>query len=258
VSMMVSASYTTAVYLRERGLLRPFIITSDTGVLEECRIAGITEYYATITDDGKTAPEFQSLSMLSAPEVICGHPVVDSVVVGWDMELTANKVATAINYIKWHEELHGGKADYQALPLIACSGDAGGVLGRKTFGGSEMKIRAIGNGAMADIIGRSFDPAIDWIDMGKPSDALLSLLRDPRAYNVDLSKTLMIGDTLQTDIVFGNRGGMQTLLVLTGVTTRAELEAEAMSDSPVRRPTYVLNKLGAFVDTGDIPKLKKL
>ena len=28
-----------------------------------------------------------------------------------------------------------------------------------------------GNGAMADIIGRSFDPPKAWVDMGKPSDS---------------------------------------------------------------------------------------
>jgi hypothetical protein len=46
---------------------------------------------------------------------------------------------------------------------------------------------------MADIIARSFDPPLPWLDMGKPSDALLALLRT--AYAVDTSKALMVGDT---------------------------------------------------------------
>ena len=50
---------------------------------------------------------------------------------------------------------------------------------------------------MADLIARSFDPPLEWIDMGKPSDELLRLLADPDAYNVDMSKALMVGDTLQ-------------------------------------------------------------
>ncbi|CAL1167646.1 unnamed protein product [Cladocopium goreaui] len=259
LSMMISASYTTAAFLQDSGLKRPFIITSDTGVLEECRMLGITDYFATITDDGKPAALFQKLDMCSAADVIKARPNVDSIVVGWDMQLTALKVGTAVNYIKWHEDLHASEPGYKEMPLIACSGDTGGVLGKTSHLGRELKLRAIGNGAMADIIGRSFDPPKAWVDMGKPSDALLLLLRSPHAYNVDLSKALMVGDTLQTDIVFGNRGGMKTLLVLTGVTSQLELDEELRASGPsVRRPTYVLPKLGSFVDSGHIARVEKV
>jgi ribonucleotide monophosphatase NagD (HAD superfamily) len=47
--------------------------------------------------------------------------------------------------------------------------------------------------------------------------------------------------------VFGNRGEMATLLVLTGVTTQAELDAETQ---PHRLPTFVLPKLGVFAEQG--------
>ncbi|CAE7408051.1 PGLP2, partial [Symbiodinium natans] len=226
LSMMISASYTTAAYLQNMKLKRPFIITSDTGLLEECRLLGITDYFATIDDNGKTAPHFEKLDMMAAVDAIKARPHVDAIVVGWDMQLTASKVAAAVNYIKWHEDLHSGKAGYQELPLIACSSDTGGVLGKTVHMGQELKVRAIGNGAMADIIGRSFDPPKVWKDMGKPSEALIRLLRSPQTYNVDVSKTLMVGDTLQTDIVFGNAAGMKTLLVLTGVTSKEELDEE--------------------------------
>lgn len=145
-----------------------------------------------------------------------GYHDVDSIVVGWDTGLTARKAVMAINYIKWHEERHKHEPGYTPLPLIACSGDAGGVLGTTSHQGQKMKVRAIGNGAMTELIARSFDPPVAWLDMGKPSDALLSLLES--AYKVDMSRALMVGDTLQTDIVFGNRGLMHTLLVLSGMT----------------------------------------
>ena len=51
---------------------------------------------------------------------------------------------------------------------------------------------------------------------------------------VDMSKALMVGDTLQTDIVFGNRGMMHTLLVLSGVTTLEECEEALASDDTTR------------------------
>mmetsp|Transcript_31259 Transcript_31259/g.57196 ORF Transcript_31259/g.57196 Transcript_31259/m.57196 type:complete len:355 (-) Transcript_31259:99-1163(-) len=256
VNMMISASYTTAKYLKDQNFVKPFVITSDVGLLEELRMAGITEYFATIDNDGNTAKEFVPASMKGAePEIgqiIRDHPNVDCIVVGWDMNLTARKVATAVNYIKWNEDLHREypeeHTDFRDIPIVACSGDAGGVLGAEDFQGHCVKIRAIGNGAMADCIGRCFDPPREWVDMGKPSDELLRVLASPEGYGVDMSRALMVGDTLQTDIVFGNRGGMHTLLVLSGVTTRKELDHSLQRGDRMRAPTYVLPKLGFFVE----------
>jgi len=251
--MMISASYTTAVYLQSKGLTRPFIITADVGILEECRQVGITEYFATVTDDGETPAEFEATDMRGAAALIKAHPNVDSVVVGWDSKLTALKVGMAINYIKWHEDLHHTEADYKDLPLIACSGDSGGVLGKETIEGQTLKFRAVGNGAMADIIARSFDPPREFIDVGKPSTALIEFIRDPKAYGVDPSTALMVGDTLQTDVVFGNQGDMSTLLVMSGVTSQEDLDVALTSESQSRWPRLVLPTLGHFVGSGEIP-----
>merc|ERR1712083_286328 len=173
LDMVISASYTTAMYLKENGLTHPFVITSEKGILDELRLAGITEYFATVTDDGKTPPEFESPLLKGADPEIAefteNHPDVDCIVVGWDMALTARKVGTAINYIRWHEDLHGNEPHYRTMPIIACSGDAGGVLGEVRHKGQSVRLRAIGNGAMADVIARSFDPPLEWLDMGKPS-----------------------------------------------------------------------------------------
>ena len=189
LGMMVSAAYTTAEYLRSRGLRRPYVITSDVGLLQELASVGITDVVATITADGKPDPDFESPKMIGGggaedlPTLIGRRGPVDCVVVGWDMGLTARKVAVAINYLKWHEERCSGEPGYEPMPLIACSSDAGGVLGKGENDGVTRKVRAIGNGAMADIIARSFDPPLRWIDMGKPSDALLNLLST--AYRID-------------------------------------------------------------------------
>jgi len=248
LQMVLSASYTTAHYLKRHSLRQPFVITSHTGILEELRLLGITDYYATVTDDGEPREEFKDPCLDGVADIITAHPDVDCIVVGWDMGITARKVATAINYIKWHEELNSGEPGYRQLPIIAASGDAGGVLGTAAFKGRTVRLNAIGNGAMADIIARSFDPPLKWLDMGKSADAdaLIEMLQDPQAYSVNLGKSLMIGDTLQTDIMFGNKSGMKTLLVLTGVTREEELQNAGDVD-PLRRPTYVLPKVGALL-----------
>jgi len=253
LGMMVSAAFTTARYLAQQKLTHPFVITSDLGLLDELREIGITEYFATVGADGNPDPRFVGMAMNgdtpSIAEIINGHPHVDSIVVGWDMCITAKKVATAVNYMRWHDDLNKDTLGYTPLPLVTCASDASGVFGTAEHKGKVVKVRAIGNGAMADFVGRCFDPPREAVDMGKPSEALLELLKHPDAYGVDLSKSLMVGDTLQTDIVFGNKGGMDTLLVFTGVTTEAELEADLQMHDPLRVPTFVLPKLGHFVES---------
>lgn len=54
-------------------------------------------------------------------------------------------------------------------------------------------------------------------------------------------ETLVIGDRMDTDVVAGIESGIDTLLVLSGVTSRAEM------DSFPYRPTYVLSGVGAIV-----------
>lgn len=76
---------------------------------------------------------------------------------------------------------------------------------------------------------------------GKPSPlvvaAILEQLERPA------SECLIVGDNLDSDILMGQRAGMTTALVMTGVTRRADL-----AHSPVR-PDYVLESIA------DVPRL---
>ena len=64
------------------------------------------------------------------------------------------------------------------------------------------------------------DPKI----MGKPTQFMLDAIVNEHP-NVDLARTLMVGDRLDTDIAFGNNFGMDTLLVLSGVTDGEDYKA---------------------------------
>lgn len=55
------------------------------------------------------------------------------------------------------------------------------------------------------------------------------------------SRCLMIGDRLETDVRFGQANGLRTALVLTGVTTREELEASELN------PDYVWSTMEQFL-----------
>lgn len=54
---------------------------------------------------------------------------------------------------------------------------------------------------------------------------------------------LVVGDRLDTDIEGANRAGVDSLLVLTGVTTRADADAA----QGVHKPTYIADDLRALL-----------
>ncbi len=58
---------------------------------------------------------------------------------------------------------------------------------------------------------------------------------------IDLRRSVMVGDRLNTDIEFGKRQGLHTILVLTGVNTREDAEAEPLDS--LRRPDHILPSL---------------
>ena len=89
---------------------------------------------------------------------------------------------------------------------------------------------------------------IDPILMGKPTPRLFEILRKEHGLeHEELSKFIMIGDTLKTDILFGNNSGIDSLVVLTGNTTLSELEhifSNLNELKDVGTPTYVTQYFG--------------
>lgn len=75
--------------------------------------------------------------------------------------------------------------------------------------------------------------------VGKPNPLMMrSALR---AIGSHSEHTLMIGDRMDTDIVSGLEAGLQTILVLTGISSRETVEAFPY------RPTLVLNSVAELV-----------
>jgi ribonucleotide monophosphatase NagD (HAD superfamily) len=91
--------------------------------------------------------------------------------------------------------------------------------------------------------------------IGKPEPALAEALA--AVTGISTAETLFVGDRLSTDIAMGRRVGMITVLVLTGVTSAADLQraragavtAEGAVEGPVELPDHVLPGLA------DLPRL---
>ena len=81
--------------------------------------------------------------------------------------------------------------------------------------------------------------------MGKPGLALAETLA--AITGVPPSQTLFIGDRMSTDIAMGREAGMITALVLTGVTSAADLERHR-SEGRGPLPDHVLTDLGGLPD----------
>jgi len=60
-------------------------------------------------------------------------------------------------------------------------------------------------------------------------------------HHFDPKRTIMVGDRLDTDIQFGQTGGLSTLLVLTGVTHENEITGP--DASPIV-PDFVTSSIG--------------
>lgn len=94
--------------------------------------------------------------------------------------------------------------------------------------------------------------------VGKPETYMSNVIK--KDYKVNPERTLMIGDRANTDILLGTRCGFKTLLVLTGVTSRGELEKWQKSDSKEEKewiPDYYSDQLGDLLPMLEKYKLSK-
>lgn len=134
---------------------------------------------------------------------------VDRVIVGWDRSLTFDKLATA------HAAVTECKAEFIATnrdPTYPCG------PGRTLPGGGSIVALLV---ASTGVTPRT---------IGKPEPHALKILLD--AAGVGPTDCVVIGDRLDTDIALGRRFGTRTALVLTGVSTMADVEATPVDLRP--------------------------
>lgn len=97
---------------------------------------------------------------------------------------------------------------------------------------------APGHGVLVELLSRF--SAVEPTVAGKPQRPLL----DETIRRVGGERPLMVGDRLDTDIAGGHEAGIDSLLVMTGVTGLAELAAAG----PELRPTYLSRDLRGLLE----------
>jgi len=210
-----TSAYATACYLKREGFdaligekgddgehvddykQKTVYVIGEKGILDELEEAGIDVEGGVYDSVRCTTTDWAEMS-----EWMDEEDDVGAVVVGSDSSFTFAKLAYASLQIQ-----RGAK-------FVATNPDAGDMLGPGLYPGAGAIVNAVATacGSQPEIY------------CGKPSSFMLDLLSEHTG--IDLSRTLVIGDRLDTDVAFGKAGNAAIVaLVLTGVTGLEEMEA---------------------------------
>lgn len=137
--------------------------------------------------------------------------------------------------VPWHTIMRAAMRVRDRLPWVASNTD----LTLRTPQGI-----APGHGVLVRML--SDFAGVEPVVAGKPARSLL----DETVRRVGGERPLMIGDRLDTDIEGGHRAGIDSLLVMTGVTGLAEL----VRATPEERPTYLAPDLAALFVPHMVPR----
>lgn len=224
---MIGSAYSASRYLlrelivkkSERKTKSPYIhVIGTEGLCEEIRSAGFCVSGGPGTDPvekeySSTVMDRPDLEKYKFPEVT-GFGI-EAVVIGLDTAFNYRKLCIAVGLLQ----------RYPDALLIATNKDSYDLVGADAR-------HLPGNGALVAAVEVASERKA--IVTGKPSPILADLISEE--HGLDPSRTLMVGDRLDTDIKFGLKGGMKSALVLTGCTSADKLSTIALSDKTKDEP----------------------
>ncbi|VVB08298.1 unnamed protein product [Arabis nemorensis] len=199
-----SSSFAAAMYLKVNNFPKDkkVYVIGGEGIIEELKIAGFSGFGGPEDDEKKA--QWKSNSLFEHDKS------VGAVVVGLDPN---------INYYK----LQYGTLCVRENPgclFIATNRDAVGHM-------TDLQ-EWPGAGCMVSAMCGSTDR--EPIVVGKPSTFMMDFLL--QKFGTETSRMCMVGDRLDTDILFGQNAGCKTLLVLSGVTSEENLLEESNNIKP--------------------------
>lgn len=202
---MYNSAYVTAKYVAERvpPNSKVFVI-GEEGLFDELREVGLTPL---------GGPEFERR------DYNCDHfdadPEVRAVIVGFDRHATYHKFTYAYKCVAEHGAL-----------FVATNTDAQFPLENSLIPGGGCFVAFLAHALQRQ-------PVV----VGKPEAPMFDIIQHTAPRPIDKSSTIMVGDRLDTDILFGKNAGIRTVLVLSGVTS---LE-QALNAPEHLRPDYIVD-----------------
>lgn len=200
---VVSSARAAALYLADPALEPPVrrVLALGAGGLErECRDAGLEVVTAA---HAATRLAHEGLDGWDAG----GRP--DAVVVGLDPQLTYERLAVAVDCVR-----HGAR-------FVATNRDPLFPTERGTRPGAGSIVAAVEAAAQ-----------VTPVSIGKPGPLLLEMAIRAAGDGLGRADAVMVGDGLATDLAAAHGLGIPCVLMLTGVTTREQVDALPDTDRP--------------------------
>jgi phosphoglycolate phosphatase len=219
-SEILSSSFAAASYLKESDLFKngkKVYVVGEQGICDELKLANIP--YIGGPDHSNKTIDYESHEEVKIDQDI------GAVVVGLDRRINYYKLQYAQLCLQNPSTL-----------FIATNEDATAHCTRDQEWAAEGTLVSALKGCT-----KRFP-----IVVGKPSSYLLDHLI--KEHNISPQDMCMVGDRLDTDILFGNQNGLKTLLVMSGMTT-AEMLSSKQNEI---YPSHSLESLGHFSPYLDI------
>lgn len=225
---MISTAYLTAQYLKQKNFNKKVYIIGTSGISKELDLVGIRSFGVGPDLMTDTVPEFCNKMEIDKE--------VGAVVVGFDEHISFPKLIKASTFLANPDTLFLGTNPDERFPIpnFVLPGT-----------GAVLKCIETGVGRKAKIIGKPYNLLCEIFFKDEP-------IKDPKRY-------LMIGDRLNTDILFGNNNNYYTMLVETGIhQIDAVQEIYNTLQSGVKDvelenqiPDFYIPKLGGLFDNFD-------
>ena len=196
---VVSSGRATALYLAGLDGIRRVLVVGAGGLERECRDVGLEVVSAAHAASLHAREGLDGWDAAGAP---------DAVVVGLDPQFTYQKLTVAVDCIR------------RGSRFVATNRDPVYPTERGTRPGAGSIVAAIEAGA-----------EVVPVSIGKPAPLLLEMAA--RAAGIPVGDAVMIGDGIATDLAAAVATGIPCILMLTGVSSRADVDALAAERRPV-------------------------
>ncbi|GAA5911293.1 uncharacterized protein JCM6883_001970 [Sporobolomyces salmoneus] len=221
----------TAEYLRDEVLPRREKEGKPTGVYLIGQEAMEEEFESCgLKWTGGTDPEDDVLLPPQDFSSITPDPSIGVVVYGFQMRINYKQLAKAYNYL----------ASNPDCELILTNDDQNFLLPGGGY--------APGEGAIASVLFGALPKDRKPLIVGKPHQPLLDIVHSELRF--DIKRTIFVGDRLATDILFAKRGQIDSLLVLTGIQKREDLDGLKEEETP----EWVADCVGTLLKAREVLK----